>query len=692
MSASRTERLLNLLIALLGTRYGRSKEFLRENIQAYRDSPSEEAFERMFERDKGDLRAMGIPLETRRLPGAFEEDPGNVSYRIPKEKYQLPKIRFTAAEAAVLALAGRLWGRATLGGAASRAVRKIGMRVTDAGPEPASEPLLEPRISAREPGFEDLLEAVSTRRTVSFDYRGREDDQPRRRRVQPWGLGLKFNHWYFIGWDLDRQSRRTFRLSRVCSEVLLSEERFERPSDFSVTQALEGLATSPVQEARLLVRHGRGQGLRQRQADAGETPNCETPADWDAMTVHYSSWGDFAAEIAGYGPDVRLLSPADLRAEVARRLEAVVRVHQEPLPELPAWPGTSLTSRPKSTAQDRLRRLVDLVPFLVHHQGMHVDEVAAEFGITRRQLEADLSLLMVSGLPGGLHGDLMDVTWDDGYIYIADAEELSEAVRLSVDEASALLVGLEALSALPGLAADSAVRTAMSKISAAAGEAVGDLGSGAQATAEGLPGGGLSRIIGIRLSSPEQSQALELLQKAVRDHRQLKLEYLVPHRDEVTERTVDPLRVFSHNEAWYVQAWCHSAEAERIFRVDRIRSVALGGSIPVEAVERQHQAAGQDFPEQLFTPGEQDVEAVLLIDRSALWVADYYEAAESVDLSERKGRWTKLLRIRLGSPQWLPRLVAQGGGAIRLVEPAESVSTVVDWAREALVGYVEDDS
>ncbi|MCW1248765.1 WYL domain-containing protein [Acaricomes phytoseiuli] len=698
MSASRTERLLNLLIALLETRYGRSKEFLRENIQAYRESPSEEAFERMFERDKVDLRAMGIPLETQRQPGAFEEDPGNVSYRIPKEKYRLPEIQLTAAEAAALSLAGRLWSQAALGAAASRAVRKIGTRVVGDpalldGTE-AAEPLLEPRISLREPGFEDLLEAASTRRTVRFDYRGREDEKPRQRTVQPWGLGLKYGHWYLVGWDLERQGQRIFRLSRLCSGVSLSAESFDRPEDFSITEALRSLEAPDTQRAEILVRAGRGQSLRDRIVPEDVIPGDEDTAGsrpavgWDRITVAYGSWDDFAGEVASYGPDARLLAPEDLRAEVIKRFEGVLSSHREQLPQLPDRPAPAHQPRAKTTAQDRLRRLVDLVPFLNHHQGMHVDDVAAEFGISRRDLEADLSLLMVSGLPGGLHGDLMDVTWDDGYIHIADAEELSEAIRLSVEEASALLVGLEALSALPGLSSDSAVRTVMSKISAAAGEAAGEESSPELGT-------GLGGIVDIRLSSPEQGRTLELLQSAIRSRQQLKLEYLVPHRDELTERIVDPIRVFSQDEAWYLLAWCHSAEAQRTFRVDRIRSAEPEASRPAEVSREQEAvrevAQAQNFPLQLFTPGAEDIEATLLVDASALWVADYYQASAVLNLPETgswaQNRWVKLLWIDIGSPEWLPRLVARAGGAIRLVAPQDCLDDALTWSREALAGY-----
>ncbi|AJT40935.1 helix-turn-helix transcriptional regulator [Psychromicrobium lacuslunae] len=657
MSASRTERLLNLLIALLETRHGRSKDFLRRNIQAYRESPSEEAFERMFERDKVDLRAMGIPLETYHEPGAFEEDLATTSYRIPKEKYRLPEVRFSVEEGAVLSLAARLWGRAALGTAAARAVRKIETRGGLPEDLPA-EPLLEPRISTREPAFEELLEAATARQEVAFHYQGAADQQPRLRQVQPWGLGQKFGNWYLVGLDIDRQQQRMYRLSRIIGNTQLRRDSsFERPEGFSVVEVLDKMELPPRELAVVSIRQGRGQALRERG-----TQQSSTAEGWDRYQLSYGSLPGFAAELAGWGPHVMAESPEPLAGVVQAKLNAVLEAAQSAVPELKFEAKSVRQSRSKATAQDHLRRLVDLVPFLVHHQGMHLDDIAAEFGINRRQLEADLNMMMVSGLPGGFHGDLMDVSWDDDHVYIADAEELSEPVRFSLDEASALLVGLETLSALPGLAGDSAVRTAMAKISAATGEA-----------AEGI-----TSTVGVRLAPARDSENLELLQQAVQQRRQLKLSYLVPHRDEITERTVDPIRVFSNDQSWYLQAWCHSAEAQRIFRLDRIRHAELG-----DAIESSVESA---FPESLFTPSAQDTEVKLLAQASAHWVAEYYDAQSVLEIND-DGPWAYLITIRVGNTDWLPQLIAQNAGALRIIAPDDAAQASLEWVREALENY-----
>ena len=217
MSASKTERLLNLLIALLERRRGYSKEELRALIPPYREATSDDAFNRLFERDKEDLREMGIPVETFPDDTLYENDNSGLRYRIDRHKYRLPELHFSARESAVLSLASRLWQQASLGSAAARAVRRLDVQ----GALADGDPLIgvEPRIRTAEPAFEPLLKAVLDHTPVSFDYRSPRDGRPQPRRVEPWGLGNRYGHWYLAGRDLDRDAQRTFRLSRITSTV-----------------------------------------------------------------------------------------------------------------------------------------------------------------------------------------------------------------------------------------------------------------------------------------------------------------------------------------------------------------------------------------------------------------------------------------------------------------------------------------
>ena len=176
-------------------------------------------------------------------------------------------------------------------------------------------------------------------------------------------------------------------------------------------------------------------------------------------------------ELASYGPRVTVISPPELAGAVRRRLTAAADVRRQA--RCRTWPsrrpGRAGRTR-KRTSEDQLKRMLQLVPFLVHNQGLHISEVAARFGITRKALEDDLRILICSGLPEGYPDDLLDIQWDDDHVFITQALDLTRPVRFTVDEACALLTGLETLNSLPELAEGGALESVTLKLMAAAGE------------------------------------------------------------------------------------------------------------------------------------------------------------------------------------------------------------------------------
>ena len=225
MSASRTERLLNLLIALLNTKYGLRRSELRQKV--YHDTTSSEAaFGRMFERDKGELRHFGFDVETVTDKGWGSDDPATTRYRIGKESNRLPDVSLTPAECTVLILAAQLWEQAALGSAARDAVRKL---QAAGGLQDAELPAgVQPRIRPAGQAFEDLVSAIHAQHPVSFSYLAGITGQEQTRTVEPWGLGSRFGQWYLVGHDRARSDKRLFRLSRFTSAVtVLDQERSE---------------------------------------------------------------------------------------------------------------------------------------------------------------------------------------------------------------------------------------------------------------------------------------------------------------------------------------------------------------------------------------------------------------------------------------------------------------------------------
>lgn len=659
MSASRTERLLNLLIALLNTRYGLHRSELRETV--YRDvAGNDVSFGRMFERDKTDLRNFGFDVETVTDLGWSEDDPATTRYRIGKESNRLPDVELSPGEWTVILLASQLWERAALGTAAANALRKLqaSSRLTD-----VELPVgVQPRIKPAGQAFDDLVAAMHAQHPVSFSYLAGSTGKEEQRTVEPWGLGSRFGQWYLAGYDRVRQAPRHFRLSRLTSAVsVLDKESYSPPADFNIRAELDRLPELPLRTAEVDVRAGRLLGLRQRASAGNAGPSGTPDAGYDRLSVQYRDVEVLAEELASYGPDATAVAPGDLVTAVRRRLRAAADFCASPVPAI----GFANPSRPSSirtrTSEDQLKRMLQLVPFLVHNQGLHIQEVAERFGVTRKELEADLQILICSGLPEGYPDDLLDIQWEDDHVYITQDLDLKRPVRFTVEEACALLTGLETLNGLPELAEGGALESVTLKLMAAAGE-------------EGLRAGSLS---GPEVG-PADSATLEVVRKAVASRSQLRLVYLSPLRDQVSERNVDPLRLYSLDNTWYFEAYCHSAHGLRNFRLDRVQELHPNGK-PASAILQP----AEGFPAKLFTPNDDDTTVTVQLTRQGAGLADDYYAERTSALPDGG----LLAEIRFGNTAWLPMFVAQHGGAVRILEPLELAQQSRAWIEASLARY-----
>lgn len=663
MSASRTERLLNLLIALLNTKYGLRRSELREKV--YHDTTSSDvAFGRMFERDKGELRQFGFDVETVTDTGWGSDDPATTRYRIGKESNRLPDVSLTPEECTVLILAAQLWEHAALGSAAVDAVRKL---QAAGGLVDAELPTgVQPRIRPAGQAFEDLVAAIHAQHPVRFSYLAGSTGQEQERLVEPWGLGSRFAQWYLVGHDRGRGDKRFFRLSRLTSAVtVLEKETFTPPAGFNVRAELAGLAELPVQSAVVDVEHGRLLGLRKRaQPLPDAAPEARTPgrpAGTDRLAVPFRDAETLGEELASYGPRVTVISPPELAGAVHRRLAAAAEFADRPLPVV-AFPAAGRAGHTrKRTSEDQLKRMLQLVPFLVHNQGLHISEVAARFGITRKALEDDLRILICSGLPEGYPDDLLDIQWDDDHVFITQALDLTRPVRFTVDEACALLTGLETLNSLPELAEGGALESVTLKLMAAAGE-------------EGVKAAALS---GPEVA-PGDSAILDTARAALESGAQLHLRYFSAQRDAVSERDVDPLRLYSLDNTWYLEAYCHSAQGLRNFRLDRIEALEPNGRRAAATAK-----PADSFPVKLFTPNDDDTVVLVELAPRGTGLADDYYAERTAALPGGG----MLAEIRFGSTDWLPMFVAQHGGMVRILQPEALAAASREWLAAALTQY-----
>ncbi len=326
MTARKSERLLNLLITLLVSRTYVSKERIRSVVEPYRVA-GEDAFEKMFERDKEELRSLGVPIEVGFVDRAFEDEPG---YRIERSAFELPEIDLEPQEAAVIGLAARVWQHAGLAAATSDALVKL--KAAGVSVDRAALDVVQPQLTAEEPAFEPLWEATRTRTPVRFGYLRSGAPAPASRHLQPWGVVSSRGRWYVVGHDTDRQDPRVFRLSRVQGEVAEdgAPGSYDVPSDIDLRAITAALAPVPADRtAEVLVRPGTGHGLRRHAQPSDSTD--DAPDGWERLTATYGATDGFADEVLGYGADVVVLEPPDVRDSVVRRLREAAG--QAPLSE-----------------------------------------------------------------------------------------------------------------------------------------------------------------------------------------------------------------------------------------------------------------------------------------------------------------------------------------------------------------------
>jgi predicted DNA-binding transcriptional regulator YafY len=294
--------------------------------------------------------------------------------------------------------------------------------------------------------------------------------------------------------------------------------------------------------------------------------------------------------------------------------------------------------------------MLSLVPWLLAHDGITIVEAAAHFGVTPEQLEKDLWLLIVCGLPGYGPDQLVDIDfWEDGRIHVLDAQTLDRPLRLGADEAMSLLLGLRMLEQVPGVHDRSAIVSALAKLT----EAV-DL-PGAEASVSAEP-----RV---------RQEIAAAIATSINLGADLSITYASGTSDLVTERRVSPRQVVLADGRAYLEAYCHLAEAQRTFRLDRIMSVTA--------------ALGSRQETEIATPAVAPESALLSVSTGSSWLVDVL-GAEVVG-AEPDGR--KKVRLEYADPRWLVRLVLSRGGQVEVLEPGSVRSDVADAAAAALKAY-----
>ena len=309
MSQAKTERLVNLTMALLNSRRFMKKSEIFTKVAGYSGTP--ETKERMFERDKDDLRALGIEIEVASHDPLFEDEPG---YRIRPESYQFPAEKFNRNESALIATALGMWHSSELEAEATNASRRIFGQV-DSSDSNQVQIIVPSELS--ENGLVEIARALGARSAISFTYQKDPSLPTENRKVNPFGLSTWQGGWYLVGEDIERNDIRVFKLSRITSKIDVASRResYEIPTDFSVTEYLV-MYNQPKLEVKFQLRKGAAAAIRNQATEI-----LKIDAEWDTATVRYASEADvvraalwhFDSAVLHYPPDLVELVKSEFR-------------------------------------------------------------------------------------------------------------------------------------------------------------------------------------------------------------------------------------------------------------------------------------------------------------------------------------------------------------------------------------------
>ena len=622
-AGAKLERLLNLTAALLATERLLPASEIASKVAGY--AAGKAAFRRTFERDKSELRDMGIPLTTGTVPGS---DPPVEGYRIHPRDYYLDDPDLAADERAALHLA-------------ARTVRLEGTSVETAfwalggrPPEGASDQELA--VIPFNEHLATLYRAISDRRVVSFRHRG----EPRS--VEPVRLHFTRGHWYLGGHDRDRAAWRHFRLDRI------AEPTAGDAGGFVPQPAPAGSLERPPWEM------GAESWTAEIHVDADVADwalgqvGPHTHHEWrpdGSLLLHLpvanaDALVDF---VLGLLDRAELVGPPELRDKLLERVRACAGSAPAPAPSPgevttagsePAAPAPAAAAPPRPrrlTSSERMHRLLQLIPWVAERGGATLTEITERFDYPADGLLDDLQqVVFMVGVPPYTPDALIEVEVADGFVQINFADYFRKPLRLTPPQAVALLV---AATGLLGLTGDSALERGLAKLA-------GTLGVN--------PGEALEIRLGD--ATPE---ALATLQEGCRDHRPAAIRYYSYDRDAVGDRVIEPYRTFAHEGAWYVRAFCRRSDQERTFRLDRVTAADL--------LDESFAPPPGPIPATVWDPPADSPWVELALEAPAQWVLDYYPASRIA----WDGR-TCRARLPVGGVAWLERLLLRLGPAARV--------------------------
>jgi proteasome accessory factor C len=559
-------RQLSLVAFLMAERRPLTARDVKQNVEGYSEM-SDEAFARRFYADRAELIGLGVPLDSQR-----DEFTGEELYTLRSERYFLPELRLTDDELAALQTSLYLLeGQFAYAEPLRLALQNLALgRPGFAAPRTGTAERVDvrdPDYSPEMPGRLAKLEsAISKQRTVKFDYWSIGRDEERERTVNPYALLTENGVWYVIGQDLEDERRKKFRVSRVRSDIRLATRRerdFRLPEDFDIDD-YRGRANwqvgDLVGEARIEVGADTAWWVERVYGNAGRIED-------GVFVTEYASLPLLASWILRQDGRAHPVEPAKLRTEVERALKRVARAHTGRPPAVadevaPVEPEH--VDRPAGpVAPERFGVLQALLAYLLDRCGDRTEaeipaaELVERFHIPHESLEEHLSLLNLVNFGGGCYAVYAELRGDTVFVLKElFGDTFRSPPRLTPLEARAIRLALDFVG--PMIAADT--RSPLDNVRAKLQETFGqfDLAGTASPSAD----------------STEES-LLRTLNTGISEHRLVEIEYQKEGEEAPTTRVVEPYTIERELPHWYVHAFDRTRDAQRSFRLDRMRAASL---------------------------------------------------------------------------------------------------------------------
>jgi predicted DNA-binding transcriptional regulator YafY len=678
------ERLLNLVAALMETPRPLSADTIRAKIEGY--SGSDEAFRRTFERDKDELRSLGIPLKT-------VDTADGTGYRILPEDYELHDLGLDEEERAALAMAEAMV-RTNLHSVSSAIAQLGGAEI----PRHAEDATFAAGI-ATPPALQTVFDALAEQVTVRFTYGGLE------RVVEPFSLRYHAGNWYLDGFDDTRSDIRMFRLDRLESEMHLGAAPTERHLDL-LAEAEVARARSaqpwlaPSEDSAVVSVRVDDELVDQVARDLPTASVTRNVDDTSTFSTEVSRWPIFRNYVAALLDHATVESPPELVGDmvaylsecrdrprliereavpwggerswlVTKERSALTATAVDPGDDTNGYlPAAGESKKQRQTASDQLARILAIVPWVAANPGVKITEVCRRFDISPRQLTNDLDHLFMVGVPPYTPDTLINVLIEGGTITVHLGTAFTRPLRLSNQQILSLLIAGKAIREVPGAPNNDALDRALQKL------------AGHVAASDRLE---------VVLDEAD-AHTMSALRRAIDEALPVEMRYYSAWKDQVGTREISPQRLYAQNGHWYLDAHTLGASHDRTFRVDRMSAVRVANeqerSTGASTEEGGRPAAGEPEGRSAATgdgAGTSGDFQLVGIEMPAAqrWVLDqaYVESITAV------GHDRLRVEIPVSQPRWLGRLLIQAGPDVEVRAPSSLASAGVRAAEATLLRY-----